>query len=152
MTETKLTGIDNWVHSGVKTYNNAAQATTNGAWTIRNFNVDLWDTDSYHNVSINNDRITAPWAGYYEFTQMCNFNFHATGQRSILMRYNSGTYHYGPQVDATAAGVTGLNQTIMLYMAAGDYVNCYVYQNSGTALTITQNEGNGFFEAKYLGK
>jgi hypothetical protein len=86
-------------------------------WTTIRANVG-----SHYNSS--NGRFTAPVNGYYVF--------HATGGNSTTYGFdimkNSGTYRRNEMVNP--AGFRWTTVSTVMYLAAGDYVNCWLFTGS----------------------
>ena len=99
---------------------------------------DAFDTDSMHNTSTNNSRITINTAGIYQVSGLVTWLFNATGQRAARFFLNGTTSIRQVNVDAIAA-VLGPSMTISMpySLVVGDYVELQVWQNRGSTLSIT---------------
>lgn len=122
----------------------AARAYNSGALTISN-NSLTWltfsstrdnSTDGMHSTSSNTGRLTAPVAGWYLITAAIRWASNATGVRQLYLRANGSTYI--DTVNQDAVGTTNTRQTIatLYYLAANEYVEAAVYQNSGGNLDV----------------
>ena len=121
---------------GAKVYRNAVQAIPDAADDKVEFDTEIADNQTqYDNVT--NFRFTATYGGDYLATAFVGFLANATGYRMLKIVKN-GT--------AIKAKTTALNQgaavdvylscSAMFGLAAGDYVECFVYQNSGAPLNL----------------
>lgn len=121
--------------AGVAVYNNANISIPNAAWTALTFNSERWDADGYHSTLANTSRLTVP-TGYAGWHVMSG-NIHwdgapPTGYVAIML--NNGAF----------IAVTELTNTTMIicsipaiyYLSDADFVELYVYQNSGAPKNI----------------
>jgi hypothetical protein len=100
---------------------------------------DTEDSDTFGMHSASGSRLTAPtdWSGWWIVAAACEFAANATGQRSISLAVN-GTASFGyVRVGAAASGVTQLQTSAIVRMAAASYVECFVSQTSGGALNVS---------------
>lgn len=106
-----------------------------------------WD-GAMHDTATNNSRVYATTAGRYDMRQVLDYSNNTTGTRLAHMRLNAG---------GSSAGGTSLNSTSVRQnassgsaltevqrwksydLAAGDYVEQFAYQDSGSTLTVTGN-------------
>jgi hypothetical protein len=101
-------------------------------------------------------RYTAGVPGSYEFTGAVAFSTNATGYRGTFWYYNgalvNGSTVNTPAVPGTVAPTVVPLRTVTFKMAAGDYVEAYAIQNSGS--TLATENGTQFqstAQVKYLG-
>lgn len=131
----------------------AAQTLTNGTGTAITFNAESFDTDAFHNLSTNTDRLTVPAgkAGYYLFFASIMFDGSGTGQRTItLLKNGAGLTGYAQtRSSPISGGYMTTNALAILNLAVADYVSITGYQNSGGDLDI-MNDGN-VMSLTYLG-
>ena len=120
----------------VKVYHDAAQSIPDSTETALAFNSELYDTDTMHDTVTANTKITIVTPGKYNLIGYAVFNTNETGNRWLTLCIN-GTRHVGQsRVGAVSGDFTILNATAEELMAAGDYVELTVYQNSGGALNV----------------
>ena len=118
-------------------YNSAAISIPNAALTVVTFNSERFDTDTMHSTVSNTDRLTATTAGKYRIEANLSFALSAAGAvRQARLRINGVTeiaYH-----SHQPSGSHGSDMTIArkYQLAAGDYVQLLVYQDSGGALNL----------------
>lgn len=120
-----------------------AHTLTTATWEAIAFDAaDTLDTDSFHNPSVNNTRLTIPsgFPGYYLITARAVFTANATGIRMIGYSVNAGGAAPFMRVDAAASGQTDLCFTAVRSLAAADYVEIQCHQTSGGDLDVTTCE------------
>lgn len=120
---------------GCAVYNSATQNVSTSSNTTLTAGSELYDLDSMHSTVTNTSRITATTAGKYRMNGVVEWDSDATGRREIYLLVNGSTAH----VVSVAAAVSGGTQTFekILTLAAGDYVEVRVWQNSGGTRTPT---------------
>lgn len=126
-----------------RVYNSANISITNGAGALQviTFNSELWDTASMHSTSSNTDRLVAPVAGKYEVKAGMRFASNGTGYRQIVFEKNGGTPYYGSVIFPGITGVvTDVMGSVLLDLAANDYVRILVGQSSGGALNVENSD------------
>jgi hypothetical protein len=130
----------------------------NAVSTAIGWNLEFFDTNSFHDNSTNNTRITIPsgYAGKYLFTYQLRWSSNSTGFRSAVVYINgaAGTTIGRENNFGNQAVIT--NGSFMLNLSVGDYVELYGYQNSGSTLTLeyedtTQLGANLRFGCQFLG-
>lgn len=121
---------------GHSTTQNAGDAT----WVTLSGNTENYDTAAMHSTSTNNSRATIVTAGKYLFTVIAEVSAHATGHRSMRLLVNGSTDYVLENRVAVTGAATRLNGTRTLVLAAGDYVEAQVWQNSGGTRTVQLNE------------
>lgn len=132
--------------SGCHVTRSSAQSITSATIILTSitFDTELYDTDSYHDLGSNTDRLVAPFTGYYSWGGNGWFAQNATGVRVVLMTPSvtfSGLVTNG--TGETQAAYSGKNwdQAFCCYgeahLTAGDYVTLSVLQDSGGNLNFT---------------
>lgn len=154
---TASTGLK-WAKSanfvGCSVYQTAgATSIANATVTALAFDAEAFDTNGFHDNTTNNSRITIPagLGGYYLVTTNTRFNTSAVGTRTAKI-YKNGS-DIGDQADfagSAASFVIGSGSCI-LNLAAGDYIQHVVYQNSGAALNAFARDGERPFTVQFLG-
>lgn len=141
--------------SGAQVYPSAtSQAIADSTFTILNFNTESYDTNSYHDNSTNNSRLTIPTTGYYSLTAQVMFEGNTNGGR-IIQIYKNGTtaltYFSGNYGGFTSD--TSFLTTINVNATAGDYFEVRVRQSSGVSLGVLglNSTQYTFFQAQSLG-
>lgn len=133
--------------NGARTYKSAVQS-IGTTLTAVIFDTESYDTNTYHDNTTNNTRLTVPSTGYYRITGLLNTDANAVARVGI--RLNGTTY-----IGSIAAGNAGASLdggaliTTEYNLTAGDYVELMGYFGS------TQNTKSGLngptFSIQYLG-
>lgn len=109
-----------------------------GAVTAMNFSLERFDTDTIHDNTTNNGRLTATTAGKYLISLYVAWPGNVTGERRISIRDKNGTEIAIVRALAnTAAGPVQTEQelTTLWDAAATDWFDATGYQTSGGNLT-----------------
>jgi len=112
----------------------------NNTVVVLPFDTELFDTDTLHDVSVNNSRLTVNTAGKYLFGAIINWASNTTGFRVVNLRVN-GTAGVGPSRVAVNAGSPEPVQipNTVSELAANDFIEVIVLQNSGGALNVLKD-------------
>ncbi|WP_344247954.1 hypothetical protein [Actinocorallia libanotica] len=111
------------------------------------------DTGGGHDNAVNPDRLYVPYTGRYLLSTSIPWADNANGRRSgtfsindAAIKSNGGSEHINAATDCV------LHFARVLRVAAGDYVNVWVFQTSGGPLDTdpTVNDGPSF-TVDYLG-
>lgn len=134
---------------GVDAYNLGSQTISNNTFTALTFDSEVFDTDGFHSTSSNTSRITIPSGkgGYYLIRSATQIQNNATGER--LMRFYKNGSFADPQFRLGFDSDGHASQILVTWMnlASGDYIECFVLQNSGGNL----NYDPSYFGVQYLG-
>jgi hypothetical protein len=130
---------------------------SSSTFTAMTFNRTNWDYGNMHNSSSNSSRLTVPVTGKYMATATAGFEFNDTGSRIIIFRINGNTndrwgYFRTPAI-TDAGAVSFETTTAILALNANDYVEVYMFQNSGIILNVageTNTFGSCRFTLTYL--
>jgi hypothetical protein len=140
---------------GCSLYMTASQSLANATQTTINWTNEIYDTNSLHDNSVNNDRITIPsgYGGKWLFTGSASFNSNATGYRFVRAFVNdTGSEKFEYINSSVGSGNYGLVWfSFQLSLSAADYVNFDVYQNSGGSLNLNGAPYATNVQAYYLG-
>jgi hypothetical protein len=140
---------------GCSLYMTASQSLTNATQTTINWTNEIYDTNSLHDNSVNNDRITIPsgYGGKWLFTGLALFNSNATGYRFVRAFVNdTGSEKFEYINSSVGSGNYGsVWFSFQLSLSAADYVNFDVYQNSGGSLNLNGAPYGTNVQAYYLG-
>lgn len=141
---------------GALVYASAAQSIPNNTATSCNWNTESYDTDSFHDTSTNNERLTVPagvtrvrlhasvwWAG------------NSSGQRTATFAKNGSQTFVGNSYDREGSPPTNdMAQEIVspiLSVTASDYFEVQVSQNSGGALNANGSTVWAWFFMEVIG-
>lgn len=95
-------------------------------------------------------RLTIKLAGAYMITGQCSFNTSSTGRRLVLFYLNGGQIN-AQTTNGNSAAATHVSSTTIKYLAVGDYVEMYGYQNSGGNLSVLTDVHSPMFGIAWLG-
>lgn len=126
----------------VKAVRAATQSIPDSTWTAIQFTADdEWDTDGFHSTSSNTTQLVVPtgMGGRYAIAGFARFASNATGNR-LLSVYRNGAEKQTMTVAATVERNVAV--LLELALAAADYVEMFVWQNSGAALYIDAGWGS----------
>jgi hypothetical protein len=124
-------------------YNSANQSIANATETALTFDTEVYDVGAVHSTSSNTSRFTVPTGGggLYIAIGQIEFASNVTGQRQMRIRANGGASAYSGwvvvQAVTTGGAATKFQTMTILALAAADYVEFMVYQDSGGALNAT---------------
>lgn len=120
--------------AGARVTRAGAQTISNATQTSLTFDTEKFDTDGYHSNVTNNTRLTIPagLGGTYLIGGSVSWIGNATGFRALWIEVNGDSARNicGDIYEPEAA--TAINQvvTTLYQLAAGDYVELRVFQNS----------------------
>lgn len=121
-----------------RVYNSSTQSISTSSATAITFNSERWDTGGCHSTASNTARITVPTGGDGKWligghVQWSNSN--TTGTRQVQLRVNGTTVIAVHEALGTTADAM-MSITALYSLAATDYVELVVFQNSGVSLNI----------------
>jgi hypothetical protein len=135
-----------------RVYHNANQSIPNGSFTTLAFNSEDYDTDTLHDTSTNNSRLTADRDGYWLIFLHVSFDSNATGDRLVRITENGTNDIASIQVRASPGVTTDISLSTVYHLASTEYVEARVNQNSGGALNVSYTaERSPYFGMSYLG-
>ena len=142
---------------GVRVENSSNQAVANNSVVKLTFDASVtkFDTDTMHSSS-NADRITFTTAGYYWCGISYMWSGHATGRRNIWVSSTLAAGGGNTLVRQTISPSTADEQhntiSFIYQFAAGDFIEWYAHQTSGTSLNImADNESSAVAMAYKIG-
>ena len=125
---------------GARAFNNANINIANaGAGQALTYNSERWDTDGIHSVLGNTSRLTCQTAGKYVISTCVRWANNVTGTRITVIKLNGATDLVRTQDDCAGGGDMNQSITTIYDLAVTDFVETFVYQNSGAALNVTVN-------------
>jgi hypothetical protein len=126
------------------------QSISNTTFTIVNFGGENFDTNTFHDNTTNNSRLTIPSGkdGYYLITSVIQFGSNDTGFRAVVLKKNGSDYQNMSWVDADSGNNIWTSASATISCVATDYLQIEVYQNSGGALDLKAGSN---FTISYLG-
>ncbi len=133
---------------GCFVYGTANQTISNATVTTVPFAAENFDSNGFHDNSTNNSRITIPTGkgGKYLVVAQSSFAPNLTGFRQLRILKN-GTAVQISQMNNNASNTVDIqnNLSYILSLAAADYIEMAVYQNTGGNLTLTNSTDNDTF-------
>ena len=141
--------------SGTRLYSTSQQSIPNATWTDITFNIENFDTDSYHSTVTNTARITIPAGktGYYNIFANARYEGNTSGRRLGRMQINgttsAGMFEATP--NSSAGGDVSVSLSQVYYLTAADYITWQTYQSSGGSLNLRNDNDASFFGVNYLG-
>lgn len=112
------------------------QSIPNATWTTITWDAERYDTANMHSTSSNTDRIVAPIAGMYEIIAHALIAISTSPDRIIGLMLNGVTEIARSRYPLQIAFAARLHVATQVYLNAGDYVTCRVYQSNGSALNL----------------
>jgi len=113
-----------------------AQSIADVTFAVLNFNTVLVDTDGMH-VSSSNQRVTIQHSGIYLFQAAATFNPAGTGTvRLIGLRVDGTTCFARMSVSPQGGSTPSLFVSNIITLKRAQYVEVFVYQDSGAPLTM----------------
>jgi len=137
---------------GCVLYKTANQSLSSGTVTMVTWGEEVVDTDGFHSLVSNDQRITIPSgkAGKYLISVMVTYGSNATGFRQLGVRVNGTGLAALYETSALSGTETTQTFTMIYPLAVGEYIEARAYQNSGGNLNITASYSS-FFSVQYLG-
>jgi len=133
---------------GCKATLTSNQSISNATTTDVNWTNEDYDTDTMHDTSTNNERVTFKTAGKYFI--MANINYTAdVDTRAIVFIVNQSGLRIGVMDMDPSAGGAGDSTTCAVYNAAvDDWIKVQVHQASGSAKSL--DSGEVYFTAQKM--
>lgn len=127
---------------GCQAYRTVAGTLATGTWSgAVGLDGEDFDRDGMHNPVTSNSRVTFNTAGRYRVTARHSFAANGSGQRLIQVNLNSGgSQAAGTQLangvsPGTGTGTNTVECNFTDYFGIGDYIEYFVFQNSGGTLS-----------------
>ena len=121
---------------GAKAYHNASQTIANTTWTTVAFNSEYYDTDTIHDNTINNSRLTCKTAGKYLVVANMTWAAHNGGYRRVWIKDNTGTIRASAQQQEPTGVGAHMNLVTILELAVNDWIYVSVKHNQGNPTLI----------------
>jgi len=117
-----------------RVYNSENLTIPNITYTALTFDSERFDTDGIHSVVADTSRLTCKTAGKYQITINIGWDDNSSGRRILRLTLNDTTMIAQVEYPITAYLVQFL--TTLWDMNVDDYVEAFVYQNSGSNRTV----------------
>ena len=136
---------------GVSVKASADTTITNTTFTALGWNQEDYDTDGFHDNTTNNSRLTVPTGkgGKYLVSGFLSWDTDGNGTRELWV-YKNGAQYKQIRLSAVTK-LTSEQISIAMDLVATDYVQLYVYQDSGGTRTAYVGSVQAQFQAALLG-
>jgi hypothetical protein len=136
---------------GASIYKSGNQSITTATTTTITWDAELFDTNTFHDNSTNNSRMTIPagYAGKYLVTSTISWGSSATGYRIAEIHKNGSVVNFTWSGAMQGYYVVGI--TSIINCTVGDYLEIKGYQNSGGNLNAAGGAAESYFQIQYLG-
>ena len=126
-----------------------SQSIANGAFQSLTWGTNALD-DGVHSTTVNPTRFTVPpgGAGLWQFDCAISFTGNATGARDAAVKKNGTTLMAYSQFPGFLTNQASCSITFQDLLVDGDYYEFQAFQNSGGALTLTNDPLANFAQAK----
>ena len=130
---------------GVAVYNSTDQSIASGSYTTATFNSEYFDTDAFHSTATNTGRLTVPasMAGEYAIVTNIYVSPTATGDLVAKLQINGSDKNRFSHKLTSGEAVT-VAFTSLVTLAAADYVEVLVYQNTGSNQNLSTSKYGQF--------
>jgi len=124
----------------VRVRHSSNQGIAHATWSTLAFNTEIFDTDTMHDNSTNNSRLTCKTAGLYYIWGNAAFATNSTGERYLAIGLNGASY--GTDIAQIANGNHDgetrlvLHITTVFNLSVDDYVELRLYHSANTTLNI----------------
>jgi len=140
---------------GVSLFNSSATTSiANNTATAALFDSESFDSDAFHSTVTNTSRITIPVgkAGKYAINSAFFFQDNANGARRLDI-YKNGSAYARSQMPPDSVSQIAVTLNLIMNLAEGDYIESFLFQNSGGALNIYGGSApiQGLFSAFLIG-
>ena len=119
-------------------YASGGQTISNATTTKIQFNNENFDTNSNFDSSTNY-RFTPTVAGYYQINAVVSFGGGVSGFSAVLSIYKNGSAYASGSLATpvnTTVGASSVAASLIYCNGSTDYIEVYVYQNSGAGLAL----------------
>jgi hypothetical protein len=133
--------------------NSGVQSIPNATWTAVTFDTESWDNGGYHSTSSNTSRITIPSGkdGVYLFTANVVLA-NAGGTYRYIKIYKNGSAISLQNMNNLSGDVAAMGYSMLVKLAATDYIEVFVLQDSGGSINTNTTNGTPTFSAVYYGQ
>jgi len=133
-------------------HHSTGQTLANATFTNIQFDSEIWDNDTMHDVSTNNERITFKTAGLYLVEAHIAYAINATGMRALIMYHGAiPVISVGPLASSWPSDYSPVSFATIVKAAVNEYVYMKGYQSSGGNLDIVHAaDYSPYFSACWL--
>ena len=132
-------------------YQSTLQSVSNGTWTKVQLQTEEFDTNSNFD-STTNYRFTPTVAGYYQVSGSVQTQSAVNTAITRCSIYKNGSsFKNGVQVhESTAKVVSSIVSALIYFNGSTDYVELYVYQDTGGASNTQNVQDSTYFQAAMI--
>ena len=122
---------------GTSVVPSTAQSVSSGVTTKLNFGSEEFDDKSWHDNSLNNQRITVSETGRYLVNTTVCFNTVAAGEFTVMLYKNNSSTNYLARI-AMPSGNSDrtVSLSAVMDLTASDYLEVACYQNTGSQIAL----------------
>jgi len=149
--------IRNIFRCQAQAYRDANKTIASSTWTAVDFNQTHYDHVPHrftpiHDNALNNARLYARLTGVYAIHAQVTFAYNLVNSRILQVKQN-GTSALAQLTHPAPANTCHITLSAAAFLTAGDYIELYVYQNSGGNLDLlNQAPYSPTFSLAYLGE
>ena len=123
---------------GCSLYRTADQSISNSTATMISWDVELYDTNAFHDNTTNPTRMTIPagLGGKYLISVLIPYTANATGERVGYVHKNGTLFYLTSRGNLSGSVGTFVNYSYIIDLAASDYIEIQTFQSSGGALSV----------------
>lgn len=139
---------------GARAYNSTGIVASSATWTAITLNSENYDTDAIHSTTTNTSRMTIPTgkSGKWLINMTVTFEGNATNCNVQTAIYKNGSSTVlNRNGDTVTSGERDFMINTVLDLTAGDYLETYVRQDTGSNKNFYMTGSQGFFCVTYLG-
>ena len=133
---------------GFSAYNNATQSVSNATFTKISLQTTEWNNGNYFDNSTNY-RFTPLVAGYYQVNGSISNNS-SIGVTVSFIYKNGSRFKDGNYASGTTIGTDSTVSALIYLNGSTDYIELWVYANTGTGATISSSSTGTFFQAQLV--
>ena len=122
---------------GARVFNSGNISIPNSSNTALTFNSERWDDNGLHSTVSNTSRLTAIVEGRYLICAQTTWAASSSGNRNLSFQINGSGFPGLIANKPLSAGKSHYILCILTNLAADDYVEVIVFQDSGGALNVT---------------
>lgn len=141
-----------WTPPMAHVYHGADQGISHNTASVLAFGAERYDPSDMHSTSTNNSRVTVALAGRYRLTASAEWASNSTGFRVLNLKLNGSTVIAAVTSPAVSGVATRQLVAIEYQLAAGDYIEVEVYQNSGASLNVAAQTYSPWLAVSWVGR
>jgi hypothetical protein len=138
---------------GASAYRSGNFSTATGVYTAIQFNAENFDTNTFHDNTTNNTRMTIPAgkAGKYLITCTVGWQINTTSDRRIGIYKNGGALLFTDRIAPSSVDDTAVSSSVVADLAVADYLEVLAFQGTGGNLNVLGSIDQSIFTITFLG-